>query len=219
MPRMSGWCSSSAAMNLSASVLMPRSMTSKPAPSSIIPTRFLPMSWMSPLTVPMTTLPTGSAPVSARSGRRIAMPAFIAFAARRTSGTNRIPSRKSMPTIFMPGHERVVEDPGRGPAARQQDVRALDDLVGQAVVEVVVHLLGELVVGQRREVDLCESSSVIPVMLLRTVGGGFHDAERCRMMERSARTQRSRRGSRCPESSPSSEPSPCSGPWPTGRSG
>ena len=30
------------------------------------------------------------------------MPAFIALAARRTSGTNRMPSRKSMPTIFMP---------------------------------------------------------------------------------------------------------------------
>ncbi len=60
------------------------------------------MSWMSPLTVPMTTLPTGSAPVSASSGRRIAIPAFIALAARRTSGTNRMPSRKSIPTIFMP---------------------------------------------------------------------------------------------------------------------
>ena len=60
------------------------------------------MSWMSPLTVPITTLPTGSAPVSASSGRRIAMPAFIAFAASRTSGTNRMPSRKSMPTIFIP---------------------------------------------------------------------------------------------------------------------
>ena len=60
------------------------------------------MSWMSPLTVPMTTLPIGLAPVSARSGRRIAMPAFIALAARRTSGTKRMPSRKSMPTIRMP---------------------------------------------------------------------------------------------------------------------
>ena len=40
------------------------------------------------------------------------------------------------------------------PAATQQDVRALDDLGGHAVVEVVVHLLGELVVGQRREIDL-----------------------------------------------------------------
>ena len=154
MPRMSGLCCSSAAMNLSASVLMPRSKTSKPAPSSIIPTRFLPMSWMSPLTVPMTTLPIGSAPVSARSGRRIAMPAFIALAARRTSGTNRMPSRKSMPTIFMPATSASSRTRVGRPAAAEQDVRALDDLGGHAVVEVVVHLLGELVVGQRREVDL-----------------------------------------------------------------
>jgi hypothetical protein len=32
----------------------------------------------------------------------MAMPAFIAFAASRTSGTNRMPSRKSMPTMRMP---------------------------------------------------------------------------------------------------------------------
>ena len=102
MPKISGLCSSSAAMNSSTSVLIPRSITSKPAPSSIIATRFLPMSWMSPLTVPITTLPTDSAPVSARSGRRIAMPAFIALAASRTSGTKRMPSRKSMPTMRMP---------------------------------------------------------------------------------------------------------------------
>ena len=44
------------------------------------------MSWMSPLTVPITILPIGSAPVSASSGRRISMPAFIAFAASSTSG-------------------------------------------------------------------------------------------------------------------------------------
>ena len=30
------------------------------------------------------------------------MPAFIALAASRTSGTNRMPSRKSIPTILMP---------------------------------------------------------------------------------------------------------------------
>ena len=30
------------------------------------------------------------------------MPAFIALAARSTSGTNRMPSRKSMPTMRMP---------------------------------------------------------------------------------------------------------------------
>ena len=81
---------------------MPMSITSKPAPSHIIPTRFLPMSWMSPLTVPITALPRGGAPVSASSGRNIAIPPFIEFAESKTSGTNKIPSRKSMPTMRIP---------------------------------------------------------------------------------------------------------------------
>ena len=51
------------------------------------------------------------------------------------------------------GNQRVVENPRRFPAAPEQDVRALDDLVGHAVVEVVLHLLDELVVLQRREID------------------------------------------------------------------
>src|SRR5882757_8453269 len=57
---------------------------------------------MSPLTVPMTILPIGSTPVSASNGRRISIPPFIEFAASKTSGTNRMPSRKSMPTMRMP---------------------------------------------------------------------------------------------------------------------
>ena len=57
---------------------------------------------MSPLTVPTTTFPIDSAPVSASNGRRMFIPAFIAFAARSTSGTNKIPSRKSTPTMRIP---------------------------------------------------------------------------------------------------------------------
>ena len=81
---------------------MPRSITSKPAPSIIIETRFFPISWMSPFTVPITILPIVSAPVSASSGRRISIPPFIALAAISTSGTKRIPSLKSIPTMRMP---------------------------------------------------------------------------------------------------------------------
>ena len=57
---------------------------------------------MSPFTVPMTIVPTGLAPVSASKGLRISIPPFIAFAANNTSGTNRIPSRKSIPTMVIP---------------------------------------------------------------------------------------------------------------------
>ncbi len=87
----------------SALVLMPRLTTSKPAPSIIIDTRFWPMSWISPFTVPMTNVPWRGAPLSIKSGRRIAMPSFMALAAINTSGTKRIPSRKSLPTMSMPG--------------------------------------------------------------------------------------------------------------------
>jgi len=84
------------------------------------------------------------------------------------------------PDDLHPCDECVVEDLRRRPAAPEQDVGPLDDLGGHAVVEVVVHLLGELVVGKRREVDL-------RVLVLRhrllSWCTGFHMVEPCRMME------------------------------------
>ena len=56
----------------------------------------------------MTMLPIFGAPVSASSGRRMAMPAFMALAAMSTSGTNSTPSRKSTPTISMPATRPLV---------------------------------------------------------------------------------------------------------------
>src|SRR5690606_8452017 len=73
-------------------------------------------------------------------------------------------------------------------AAVEQDRGALDDLVGETVVEVGVHLLDELLVGQRRQ------SEVLAVLQLLThrrpsvgpnaIGMRFHDAELNRIMER-----------------------------------
>ena len=50
------WASKSvtASANSSGEVSTPRSWTTQPAPRSIMMQRFLPMSWRSPLTVPMT---------------------------------------------------------------------------------------------------------------------------------------------------------------------
>src|SRR5437588_1233106 len=53
-PTMSGLCSCTISTNVSGATLTPRSWTVKPAPSSMMLTRFLPMSWTSPLTVPIT---------------------------------------------------------------------------------------------------------------------------------------------------------------------
>ena len=84
--------------------------------------------------------------------------------------------------------ERVVEHLVGAPAAVEQDGGALDDLVGEAVVEIVVHLLDQLVVGQRGEVDL-----VVVVVThdvphgmrpgIRPSDSGFHHAERIRIVE------------------------------------
>ena len=53
----SGW-SSMALMKVEMGTSTPRSITSTPALSIIMPTRFLPMSWKSPATVPRIILPT-----------------------------------------------------------------------------------------------------------------------------------------------------------------
>ena len=50
--------------------------------------------------------------------------------------------------------ERLVQDVVGGPAAAEQEVGALGDLVGHAVVEIVVHLGDERVVGEAGEIDL-----------------------------------------------------------------
>ena len=106
------------------------------------------MSWMSPLTVPITILPIFGAPVSASSGRRMNMPAFIALADISTSGTNRMPSRKSIADDAHALDQRLGQHLVGRPAALEQDVDALLDLLLEAVIEVVVHLRDEFVVGK-----------------------------------------------------------------------
>ena len=53
----SGWCSRTAWISCSDGTLMPRFTTSKPLLERMMSTRFLPMSWTSPLTVASSTLP------------------------------------------------------------------------------------------------------------------------------------------------------------------
>ena len=64
---------------------------------------------MSPLTVPITTLPTDSTPEADRMGRSISMPAFMALAASSTSGTKRMPSRKIYPHDPHALYQRIVQ--------------------------------------------------------------------------------------------------------------
>src|SRR5690606_30770402 len=118
-------CSSTAATNFSAPTSIPRSTISNPAPSSIIATRFLPTSCMSPLTVPITTLPTGSTSESTSSGLITASPAFIARAATSISGTKYSPAPYSAPTSFMAGvHGRFRSAPADSPLSSAERERA-----------------------------------------------------------------------------------------------
>src|ERR1700730_6878617 len=102
-PTMCGSLTRTASTNFSGGQLTPRSTTSKPAPSSMMTTRFFPMSWMSPLTVPITTFPIGWAPVSAMSGRRMTSAPCIARAAMSISGTKKSPFSKRRPTSSRDG--------------------------------------------------------------------------------------------------------------------
>jgi hypothetical protein len=102
-PTTSGLCSLIASMNVSGAICTPRSTTLKPAPSSMMSTRFLPMSWTSPLTVPIRNVPIVSAPVSARSGRRMSSAPLIARPAISISGTKKSPRSKRAPTSSSAG--------------------------------------------------------------------------------------------------------------------
>ena len=81
------------------------------------------------------------------------MPAFMAFAASSTSGTNRIPSRKSMPTMRIPSTSASLSTRSAPQPRSSRMFVPLDDLVGEAVVEVVVHLGDELVVAERCQIE------------------------------------------------------------------
>ena len=86
-PRMSGFWDRTSSIIFSGVTFTPRSITWKLAPSSMVRTRSLPMSWMSPFTVRIMNFPTGLMPLFARTGRRMLRPDFMAFAPSSISGT------------------------------------------------------------------------------------------------------------------------------------
>src|ERR1017187_4804930 len=92
-----------ASMNCSGATSAPRSITSKPPPSSIDATRTFPTACRSPLTVPITTRPTGSVPVATNNGRTISIDAFMACAESSISGTKYSSHSERRPTSSMAG--------------------------------------------------------------------------------------------------------------------
>ena len=101
-PTIWGRCSRMAAMKSSGGTVTPRSITVKPAASSIIATIFLPMSCRSPCTVPTTTVPISSVFSATMSGFRTASAACMHFADIITSGRKYSSILKRRPTSAMP---------------------------------------------------------------------------------------------------------------------
>ena len=98
----SGSCSLTASIIFDTLISTPRSITSYPAPSSIITHSFLPMSCRSPSTVQNSTLPDFFISSCFRYGFISSIPASMAFADISTSGTNISPSLNISPTLFIP---------------------------------------------------------------------------------------------------------------------
>ena len=113
------------------------------------------MSWMSPFTVPITILPmrarTGFRQQRLQDGHagfhRVGGPAEL-------RGTNRMPSRKSMPTMVIPPDQCISQNVVRLPATFQQNVDAFFDLFSETVIEVVMHLLHQLFIIEFAQDDI-----------------------------------------------------------------
>ena len=82
--------------------LMPMLTTLKPLLVKMMSTRFLPMSWTSPLTVARTMVPLPSSSVRSMCGSSHATAAFITSADCSTNGSCISPRPNSSPTTFMP---------------------------------------------------------------------------------------------------------------------
>ena len=98
----SALCSVTAFTNVSGATSTPKSTSSNPELSIIIFTRFFPISWRSPFTVPMTTFPTEMPSPSPSMGLSISRAALIHCAAMRTSGMNISPLCILSPTTSIP---------------------------------------------------------------------------------------------------------------------
>src|SRR5271166_2851332 len=115
----------------SGGILMPRFTTSYPLLPRMISTRFLPMSWTSPLTVARTILPRAAVSAFSMNCWRWFTDAFIASADCRTSAFGH------------PRHQRSVDDVERRRSFFQLQVEvgnqavlgALNDVVGQPLIE------------------------------------------------------------------------------------
>ena len=112
------------------------------------------MSWMSPLTVPITILPMGSAPVSAEQRAENRHAGFHRVRREEHFGHEQDPVAKVDADDAHGLDQRFVEDLVGSPTAPEQQVGAFHDLGPEPVVEIVVHLRDEIVIVKSGEINL-----------------------------------------------------------------
>ena len=111
------------------------------------------MSWMSPLTVPITILPRRGAPVAIEQRAQDGHAGL-----HRIGGEQHFRHEQdAVAEIDADDAHALDQTFGQGlvggPAALEQDMDALFDLFLEAVIEVVVNLLGQFLVVQGPEVE------------------------------------------------------------------
>ena len=111
------------------------------------------MSWMSPLTVPITILPSFGAPVSTSSGRRIEHARLHGVGGQQHFRHEQDAVAEIDADDAHAFDQRLGQHLVGRPAAAEQDVDAFLDLFLEAVIEIVMHLLHEIVVGKLRKDD------------------------------------------------------------------
>ena len=98
------------------------------------------------------------------------MPAFMALAANRPRARRECRPGKSMPTMRIPSTSASLSTLS-APTPAEQDVGAFCDLVGQPVIEIVMHLGRQFIVTQIRENDLFFVIWVGTVVRRRSIEG------------------------------------------------
>src|SRR5512141_507619 len=149
-------------------------------------TRFLPMSWRSPLTVPMTTMPRGLTPALARWGSSLASPAFMARAATRTSGMKTSLFLNWTPRRSIPGIRpsfRMV--PAGRPAARawstSDSTSAFLPAIRASCISLSISTLLAKNARPRRPLSMDERKAQVSLDDGIPVGPGGQDVERPRI--------------------------------------
>ena len=90
------------------------------------------------------------------------MPPFIALAASRTSGTKRIPSRKSAHDCHA-AHQRLGQNIDRDPIRSSRMLTRFFDLFLEAVIKVIKHLLDKFFVVQFGRMMSSSSDMEVPL--------------------------------------------------------